>query len=243
MDDETALPLLQTTRLGWRDGFQALGKMPKMAAKALLIIFLCNLLFSPFMPKALDDKTLVTGVVDRSLSTELLAFGLSTLKSFFLAPIAIAVHRYVLLGEITETYFPDLASPRFRSFFLFGVLVQAIMLPFGLTNGFLSFLLFCVAVFFSARLIVLFPAIAIDDPGANLAGAWQNSSGHFWPMLATIVLSLLPAMLVIGLLSLIPAALLIATLPLAVVATFVAAALASHLYRWLAQQQKQPAQP
>jgi hypothetical protein len=241
--DGTRLPIFQTALLGWQDGFRALGQMPKMAIKALIIIILCGLVFSPFMPKDPIDRPFATELYDKSVGTVLLGFALSTLQSFFLVPIAIAVHRYILLGEITETYFPDPGSPRFRSFFFFGVLIQAIMLLPSLSNGLLSFLLFCLAVFFCARLIMLFPAIAIDGPGGNLAGGWQNSSGHFWPIFATIVLCMLPGLLVVVLLSLIPAALLFASLPLAVIATFVAPALASHLYRGLVQQAHRPAQP
>lgn len=228
---DTKLPIVQTAVLGWQDGFRALGQMPKMAIKALVIIALCNLLFSPLMPKVPIDKPFA--FYDRSLGTEFLGFGLSILQSFFLAPVAIAVHRYVLLGEVTETCFPDPASPRFRTFFVFGVLIQLLMLLPSLTNGWLSVLLFCLTVFLCARLIILFPAVAVDDAGANLAGAWQNSSGYFWRILAIVGLSLLPAVLVVGLLSLIPVALLIANLPLVVIATFVAPALASHLYRAL----------
>lgn len=205
--------------------------MPKLAIKAFAVVVVCLLVHVTLVPH---------NPIDKSVAIELLSFGLSVLQVFLFAPIAIAVHRYVLLGEITEVYFPDPASFRFRHFFLFGVLLQAIWLPTNLSNGLLAFLLFCLAAFFSARLIVLFPAIAIDGPGANLAGAWRTSSGHFWPIFATIVLSMLPGLLVI-----LPArgylgeAGIVLTAVLGpfgiVIATFIAAALASHLYRWLAQ--------
>lgn len=69
-------------------------------------------------------------------------------------------------------------------------------LPTELSNGLPSFLLFWLAAFFGARLIMVFPAIAIDGPDANLAGAWRNSSGHFWRISSIIVLSLSPVVLV-----------------------------------------------
>jgi hypothetical protein len=189
----------------------------KMATKAFAVLILCSLAQSSLMRHNTTDK---------SVGIELLSFGLSVLRLFFLAIDRGRGPPLRPLGEITETYFPDPASPRFRNFFLFGVLLEAILLPVELSNGLLGFLLFCLAAFFGARLIVLFPATAIDGPGANLAGAWQNSSGHFWPIVATIVLSILPGLLVFVLRTLFPEpgyALLIGLAPFgAVIATFVA---------------------
>lgn len=237
--DETKLPIWQTALLGWQDGFRALGEMPKMAIKGLAVVVVCLLAAFPLARHI---------PIDKSVGIELFKFGLSIVQVFFLAPVAIAVHRYVLLGEITETYFPDPASARFRRFFLFGVLLEAIWLPATLSNGLLSLLLFCLAVFFGARLIMLFPAVAIDGHGANLSGAWRTSSGHFWRIFATVVLSMLPVLLIfapargyLGEAGIVLGALLV---PFGVViATFVAPALASHLYRWLVQRADQPAQP
>ena len=245
---ETKLPILQTALLGWREGFRALSQMPKLATKAFAVVLVCMLAnISLAFYKPVEMPFSIERLIERPVGIELLSFGLSILQIFFLAPVAIAVHRHVLLGEITETYFPDPASPRFRHFFLFGLLLQAIWLPASLSHGLLWLLLFCLAAFFGARIIMLFPAIAIDGPGANLAGAWQNSSGHFWRIFAAVVLSLLPVLLVFVFVILFPEpgfALLGLFAPFGVViATFVADALASHLYRGLAQRADQPAQP
>src|SRR5436190_1753755 len=90
LPSDTKLPILQTALLGWQDGFRALGQMPKMAVKALVIIVLCNLVFSPLMPKVPIDQPLSV-LYDKSLGTVLLSFALSILRSFFLVPVAIAV--------------------------------------------------------------------------------------------------------------------------------------------------------
>lgn len=237
------LPILQTALLGWQDGFRALLRMPNLAVVACGVSYLQYVVARLLWP----GKS-----VDKPISIEMLDFGFGVLASFFLVPVAIAVHRYVLLGEATNSYALDPTSYRFKNFFLFGVLLQAIFIPSALFGGSpASIVPICISLFISTRLIMLFPAIAIDGYGTNVLTAWQFSSGCFWRIFVTIVMSFLPAFLVaMAFVSLSPPergldtpAMAILSGPIGAMFVFIAPALASHLYRALVQQADHPAQP
>lgn len=135
------------------------------------------------------------------------AFGLvqSAVWAFLLAPIVIAIHRFVILDEITPTYTFGIGKPAFRMFFgwLFALEVLA-GLPLDLLGflealnwSLLATILSVLAVLVivagvSLRLTILLPAIAVEAPGATPSRAIADSKGQALRLLALFLLAILP---------------------------------------------------
>jgi hypothetical protein len=180
--------LLGTAVLSWRDGLRALRDMPLVAVFAYVANFF-----------AAAGEILLEKTADKPLSVNFLSLGLSILQIFLLTPVAIAVHRYVLLGEVTHRYALNPASRQFRNFFAYGALIQLMM---GLSTLFYgpvkigpTLALFACAIFFSVRTLILFPAIAVNARHAIWWNAVRDSKGHFWRTLAIVLIISVPPLL------------------------------------------------
>ena len=197
---EGKLPIAGTAMDAWGDALRVVSAMPALAGIAFVVLLLisgANLLLLPDMlnhSKAYPPVVHILGVVT------------IIVQSFLLAPLAIAVHRMVLLGETTDRYTLDLSSLRYRRFVVFGILVTLLwMLPSilidlephsstGLSTAFdiLVFVLLIVLAIVTLRRIILFPAIAVDAPGATWSNARNDTKGHSWRVLFIFVCALLP---------------------------------------------------
>src|SRR5437762_12569295 len=102
---------------GWRDAFAAVARMPITFGVAIAAIIALSGI-SIFLFPIPDKEFNIPGIL---LST--LVFML--VQAFLLTPVAIAVHRYVLLSEITPVYRLNPAETRFRRFYLFTLVIQA----------------------------------------------------------------------------------------------------------------------
>jgi hypothetical protein len=147
-------------------------------------------------------------------------------QSLVLTPLAIAVHRYVLLEELTEHYALDRSDQRFQRYFVFAVTLQALWLslwiwwilahfvfdapmpgepvPRGagehlgliLALGFAAPLITCfVVVRVTLSVAILFPAVAIDAPGAGWHNARDDSEEHIFRMFCAFALGSVPTLL------------------------------------------------
>jgi hypothetical protein len=56
--------------------------------------------------------------------------------------------------------------------------------------------LFFVAVFVAVRILILFPAIAVDAAGAQWRNAYRDSKGNFWRTLLILTVTMMPHILV-----------------------------------------------
>lgn len=194
-------PIVDSAITGWLDAFQAIGNMPVPAGVVFLIMLVLGagaLLLGP--P---PDAT------ERRLGPELVGLALLSVQIFLVTPLAIAVHRFVLLGEVTDRYALNPSDPRFRRFFGLGLimatlsgaprLVSAILGKQGLdlatsTTVTLMFLMLqIIAVIISVRTVILFPAIAIDAPGAAWRNAVRDTKGHSWQVFFIVAFAVLPA--------------------------------------------------
>lgn len=133
-------------------------------------------------------------------------FILSVAQAFLLTPFLIAVHRFIILGE-TGRYALAPAEHRFQLFFLWSIalsllawvppfLISSVPLRQAPSVG-VAFVLGCfvyvvVAIVVSLRLIVLFPAIAVDAPGATWRNAMADTKGNAWRILFIGLLAALP---------------------------------------------------
>ena len=126
-----------------------------------------------------------------------------------MAPLAIAVHRMVLLGETTERYNLNLSNSRFRRFVGFGIIiglfwsVPNLILWFAQGSGTLlvvtsivSLILQIVIAIVTLRRVILFPAIAVDALGATWSNARNDTKGHSWRVLFVLFCTLLPMTIV-----------------------------------------------
>jgi hypothetical protein len=129
-------------------------------------------------------------------------------KSCLLTPFFIAVHRFILVGEIADRYRLDPQDRRFARFFTWSLVlwlmlafvpalaIETLALPLALTSPGMAMsalaLVALVAAVGSVRLIVLFPAIAVDAPGATPANAFADMQGFALDVFLICVLAILP---------------------------------------------------
>ena len=189
------LPVIATAGAAYRDVVRALRAMPMLFAAGLLIVLAVGVA-QDMIPRRIWDTS--------GLGT-LLDFGASVIEGFCLTPVLIAVHRFIILDEATSGYAPDPSEPGYMRFFGWLVAVSAIsalvfLLPDGLamlgTSPFLTSALFflALAAFLLAgmRLSILFPAIAVQAPGARLAEAIADTRGRFVRIVAAFLLVVVP---------------------------------------------------
>lgn len=141
-----------------------------------------------------------------------LPLGLSWALVF--TPVYIAIHRFIILNDVTSTYRLEIGNPRFLRFLAFSAIVYAATLaplvavdllpdskeiksPLG---HLVIFIVLLGALFANtmilARLIILFPAISIDAPGAGWVNAWRDTRGHLLSIVAITFLAWLPVIAV-----------------------------------------------
>jgi hypothetical protein len=237
------IAIIDTAVQGWRDAVAAREKMPTLFWIALAVLI---------------GLGIVQGLLGNYLGYLAgLIFGLA--QAAAVTPLAIAVHRFVLLGEARDSYDFNPGDPRFQRFFLFTVALEILsaipsiggllFLAFAPLLGWLAMLVLSVVVAIVAvRCAILFPSIAVDSPGADWRNALADSKGHSWRIFLVLLCAVLPgsilAVVVIAVFgwSLLPAAIVIAlALPVIVVFTVAAtAAAASRLYAAYANQLGRP---
>ena len=131
---------------------------------------------------------------------------------FLLTPFYLAVHRFLLLGEEPTRYDFKLSSPRFQLFFGW-LAVSVVLMSFPSTLGALAaaksplyyfsrpspdldFTILAAArivVFIIVlRLLVLFPAVAVDAPGVGWQNAFSDTRSRIWFALAVTILPFIP---------------------------------------------------
>jgi len=149
-------------------------------------------------------KALIMPVASRTVDFALKRSSYEAIQAFLMTPYAIAVHRFVILGEVTMSYRLAPAEPRFRRFFgwslAFLVLSNA---SWALTlheqttlENILGVALYLALMVVGLRLMVLFPAIAVDAPGANWRQAIADTDGHAWHIFLIIMATMLPFLIV-----------------------------------------------
>ncbi len=169
MMTEVKLPIFLTAWQSWRGGWRAMRAMPKMTTILFVLIvadFVLDLLLAPEEFEGL--------VVWRQLAR----LALVVLLSLLFTPPCIAFYRYLLLGEVTQRYVLDFSSPRTRMYFCYTAVfacVSAVCLNLTETAGaFLSAMGFITSALVLLFPQMLFPAIAIDAPQADIANAFQD---------------------------------------------------------------------
>ena len=128
---------------------------------------------------------------------------LALASALVLTPFLIAVHRFVILGEIVRDYRSIWFTPRFWTFFtLLTAVTMASSAP--------SFLLRPLAEVIGAGILVaaalgvllavlwlslIFPAAAVDAPGLSLSNAAKDLNGNVLRLFCVGLVSMLPLVL------------------------------------------------
>ncbi len=192
---ELRLPIVPTLIEAYRDLRRLLSSLRTIVIGAFLILLAISVA-TDFVPQRLWDQT---------FSGEALTVLQDALWAFLLTPVVIAVHRFVILGEVTPNYGLDIGEPSFRRFFIWlFVLKVSSGLPYTLlgalqTLGFsalatvIPFAIALIAVTtLSLRLIILLPAIAVEAPGASPRHAFIDTKGQALRILLIFLLALVP---------------------------------------------------
>ena len=66
----------------------------------------------------------------------------------------------------------------------------------GLALAFIFFVLLVIATIASLRLLIVFPAIAVDARGADWRNAMADTKGHTWRVFFTVLATTLPALVI-----------------------------------------------
>ena len=239
------VPIIETAVQAWRDAAIARERMPTLFWIAIAVLFGLNILQS--LLGGWGAASFVGGVI----------FALA--QALALTPVAIAVHRFILLDEARDRYDFAPGDPRFQKFFLFTIALEAL----GAIPRIVAFLLAIVApllaplvllalaigaAIIGVRTAILFPSIAIDAPGADWRHAMADAKGHSWRIFLVLLCVVLPAAVIeivliallswIGLLGAIALGLIVPAVTIAVVAA--GAAAASRLYAVYANQLGRP---
>jgi hypothetical protein len=239
----TDIAIVATAVQGWRDAIAAREKMPTLFWIALAVLI---------------GLSLVEGLLGNYLGYAAgLIFGLA--QAAAVTPLAIAVHRFVLLGEARDGYDFNPGDWRFQRFFLFTIALEILgaipsvggllFLAFARILGSLVMLVLSIVVAIVAvRCAILFPSIAVDSPGADWRNALADSKGHSWRIFLVLLCTVLPgsiaAIVIVSLFSwsvLLAAIVVALILPAILIFTVAAtAAAASRLYAAYANQLGRP---
>jgi hypothetical protein len=190
----TDLPVIETAMQGWRDAMAARERMPMLFWIGGGVVI------------GLGIVDVILGFLGGGLILSLI-FAIALAAA--LTPVAIGVHRFVLLGEAHDGYDFAFGDARFQKFLMYfvalGVLRELpyiIAFPFAFVAGFLHSLvlliLAIVAAVIAVRCMILFAAIAVDAPGADWRNAIADSKGHSWQIFLTLLCTIVPAVIVIA---------------------------------------------
>jgi hypothetical protein len=186
-------PIVPTAIASWRDALAARERMPMLLWIAMAALFAVLFLeFLLLVPVHLGFFARIVG---------------AAAQAFVMTPLAIAIHRFVLLGETTSVYRIDPSEPRFQKFFLYALGFAVIwlipqlfraVLGHGFFGSLIGLIVGIVCAIAAIRLIILFPAVAIDAPDADWRNALEDTKGHSWSVFFTMIAVALPAIVVFG---------------------------------------------
>jgi hypothetical protein len=194
------LPVMQAVRMAYRDVYRAYRAMPVLLLIALTVT-LAGVFLQLYVLKPASPGTALG---------ELVSLLVGAVQNFFLTPVLIAIHRFILMDEVTPRYELAFQTARFQRFFTWSValfalssastLIAELLALAGLaslTSASLQFVLAVMILFISLRLTILFPAIAIDAPSADPAKAFADTKGHAWGIFLIGLVAVLPLVAVV----------------------------------------------
>jgi len=193
------LPVWRLVALSYSDVWRALRAMPLLFGCAVFI-FLAVHVGEQLLPgRAWSGPVFGTlaGVLENAV------------QYFCLTPVMIAIHRFIIRGDVTRSYTIDPADRTFLLFFAWTMAISVLLslafafdealMTYGQATGqtpfaaLIPFLIALIVVFWlSLRLIVLFPAIAVAAPGAKAGNAIADTKGYDLRLMAIFLLAFIP---------------------------------------------------
>jgi hypothetical protein len=114
------------------------------------------------------------------------------------APLAVAVHRLILKGEVTSGII-SLHRPYQWLFFVWLLafsLIQFVIAGARLVSGLAAFIFALGWFIFFVKSALVFPAIAIEATSGNwrerIDASWKQMNGNFWLLFRALLVSFLP---------------------------------------------------
>jgi hypothetical protein len=189
------LPIIPTLVAVYREWWRVLASLRPLLFNACAILVAISAAES-FVPMRLWNQT---------IPGEMITLVRAAVWALLLAPIIVAIHRFVILNEVTRAYTLPVDAPAFRVFFawLFALSILAglpfdflgLMQALGLSStasalGLAIVLVAAIAVLL--RLTILLPAIAVEALDAGPSQAMADTKGYALRMFAIFALALLP---------------------------------------------------
>jgi hypothetical protein len=185
-------PLRQAVKLAWSDAAQATAVL----STSFVIAIVANAVGDVIALLSLRGRA------DDSIGAILVTFLIGVAQVFFMAPYLIAVHRLIVLDEVAPSYWANFGGQRFQHFFGWcvafigaasGALLIVRLSPIGDDLAGVVYALIGIAlIVFTIRLALIYPAIAVDAPGATAVNALADSHGHGWRIFALAFAAVLP---------------------------------------------------
>jgi hypothetical protein len=188
-------PVTEAVAEAYRDLFFAIRALWRLAGIAFLIL-VANGVLQHFLE--LEDGServrLLTGFL----------FGAA--QQFLLMPYYLAVHRLIILGQVTHSYRIVPGELGFQRFYWLSIAFDLLFFLPTVLTPLLSFariryqlafsaVVLVIAIHLFVRLIIVFPAFAVDAPGASLKNAYADTKGRAWRILGILLLAHLPFVL------------------------------------------------
>jgi hypothetical protein len=194
----TKPPIIGSAIAAWRDALHAVRDMRAVAGIAFLLMMAVS------ASEAAVDTYLFPGAEGGWLQ-QVTGVVFLAVHSLVATPLAIAVHRYVLLGETTQRYSLDFSNPRLLRFFAFVMafylaFLLPIWMPALIEGGWgvvASVVLFFIVVGVVLRSVMIFPAIAVDAAGAGLGNALLDTKGHGWRISWLVLITAAPVIAIV----------------------------------------------
>lgn len=195
----------------WQGATAALREMPLLFWSGFLALAALELATIGFVKLLPNDYQFLS--YDHLSARQTLSFGQTdtlqlfiimkgSLQAALMAPIAVAVHRFLLIGKPTKGII-SFQAPYTRRFTIYLLLVQWMGIPLSFISighsvgaSLLAAIFAIATIIVSIRLMLIFPAAAISAPAPIWAQSWNQTKGHFWLILFSGFLSCLP--LVVG---------------------------------------------
>lgn len=185
---------------GWRLAYRFLFAMPMLSGTALSTILSFRIGAEYVWPSAVGR--LSAGLPQPPPPIRLM---MTIITLAIMASILIAVHRFVILGELVDRPVWHV-PPTYRRFVGWLVLLSlpwlgplAAAVLFGpllpVPSVILSLLSLAFAAVLAVRLMLLFPALAVAIPSADWRRAWTDSRDHAWKFLGAQMAACMPLIL------------------------------------------------
>jgi hypothetical protein len=191
------LPIWRLVTLSYVDVRRALRAMPMLFGCAVVIALAVQVAIQ-LLPQRLESGPFL-GTLSGIIA--------DAVQYFCLTPIMIAIHRFIIRGDVTRSYTVDLADEAFLPFFIWTMVLttlwalaagagELLLVKKGAEHASIGLAVMIVAyavlVWFGLRLIVLFPAIAVRAKATTPGDAFADTKGYSLRLLALIIVTFIP---------------------------------------------------